>query len=90
MPYLEPGTFVKLRELTLSYNLPLRWISVVPGNRLSSARLSITGRNLLMWFRYTGLDPEVSVFGAQNITSNQDVWPYPPSRSFYVSLDLGL
>jgi len=90
VPYLESGSFVKLRELTLSYDLPTRWVNRLPGNRFTSARLSLTGRNLLAWFPYTGLDPEVSVFGSQNITSNQDVWPYPPSRSFFVSLDLGL
>jgi hypothetical protein len=90
VPYLESGSFVKLRELTLSYSLPQRWINRLAGGRFTSARLALTGRNLLAWFPYTGLDPEVSVFGSQNITSNQDVWPYPPSRSFYFSLDLGL
>jgi hypothetical protein len=50
----------------------------------------VTGRNLLSWFPYTGLDPEVSVFGNQNITTAQDVFEYPTSRSFFFSLDLGL
>ncbi len=90
LPYLEPGTFVKLRELTLSYMLPTSWVTRLPGGRFTSARLAFTGRNLLMWFPYTGLDPEVSDFGSQNITTNYDVWPYPPSRSFFLSLDLGL
>jgi TonB-linked SusC/RagA family outer membrane protein len=90
-PYLEPGSYLKLRELTLSYSLPSAVFSRLPwGGRFTSARLSLTGRNLLAWFRYSGLDPEVSVFGSQNITGNQDVWPYPPSRSFFLSLDLGL
>jgi hypothetical protein len=52
--------------------------------------LSVTGRNLLAWFPYSGLDPEVSVFGNQNVTTGQDVFEYPPSRSFFFSLDLGL
>ena len=57
---------------------------------IETARLSATGRNLISWFPYTGLDPEVSVFGNQNITTAQDVFEYPPSRSFFFSLDLGL
>jgi hypothetical protein len=57
---------------------------------VSSARLSLTGRNLVSWFGYHGLDPEVSAWGSQNFTTSQDVYPYPPSRSYFISLDLGL
>jgi TonB-dependent starch-binding outer membrane protein SusC len=91
-PFLESATFVKLRELTLSYGLPLRLFNWTGGGgvHISSARLSLTGRNLLAWFPYTGLDPEVSVFGNQDVTTGQDVFEYPPSRSFFLSLDLGL
>jgi TonB-linked SusC/RagA family outer membrane protein len=88
--YGEPATFVKLRELTLSYTLPSRWIDLVSGHRVASARLSLTGRNLLAWYPYTGLDPEVSLFGSANIMTSVDVTPYPPSRSYFLSLDLGL
>ncbi len=90
-PYLERADFAKLRELTFSYNLPdqlTRWTSRA-GVHISSARLSLTGRNLWMSFPYTGLDPEVSVFGNQQVTTAQDVFEYPPSRSFFLSLDLG-
>ena len=38
---------------------------------------------------YKGLDPEVSNFGNQAITRNIDVAPFPPSRSFFFSIDLG-
>jgi hypothetical protein len=91
-PYLEPASFVKLREVTLSYDLPLRlmsWTRSV-GVHVSSARLALTGRNLWASFPYTGLDPEVSAWGSQNFTTSQDVYPYPPSRSYFLSLDLGL
>jgi TonB-linked SusC/RagA family outer membrane protein len=91
-PYLEDGTFVKLREVTLSYDIPawaMGWTRGV-GVHVSSARLSLTGRNLVSWFRYHGLDPEVSAWGSQNFTTSQDVYPYPPSRSYFISLDLGL
>jgi TonB-dependent starch-binding outer membrane protein SusC len=91
-PYLESATFVKLRELTLSYSLPVSafgWTGGA-GLHISSARLSLTGRNLLAWFPYSGLDPEVSVFGNQQVTTAQDVFEYPPSRSFFLGLDLGL
>lgn len=85
--YLESASFVKLRELTLTYTLPDSLVTQVPGMR--SARLSLSGRNLLMFTGYSGLDPEVSNFGNQAIARNIDVAPYPPSRSFWASLDLG-
>lgn len=88
-PYVEIATFVKLRELTLSYALADRVINRLMKGRVTSARLALTGRNLLAWFRYTGLDPEVSVFGNQQVTRGQDVTPYPPARSYFLSLDLG-
>jgi hypothetical protein len=87
-PYVDVGTFLKLRELSLSYAVPDHWISWIAHGRVSSARLALTGRNLWSSFRYNGLDPEVSVFGNQNVTTSQDVTPYPPARSVFLSLDV--
>jgi hypothetical protein len=73
--------------VTLSYNLPKSWVSAIP--KLQNARLSLSGRNLLVFTGYSGLDPEVSNFGNQAIARNIDVAPFPPSRSFWTSLDVG-
>lgn len=86
--YVEDGSFVKLRELTVSYNVPSRMVSRM-GRGVRSAQLSLSGRNLLTFTDYTGLDPEVSNFGNQPIARNIDVAPFPPSRSFWLSLSLG-
>ena len=51
--------------------------------------MSVTGRNLLRFTPYRGLDPEVSNFANQAIVRNIDVAPFPPSRSFFFSIDLG-
>nr|WP_246356645.1 SusC/RagA family TonB-linked outer membrane protein [Pyxidicoccus fallax] len=85
--YIEDASFLKLREVTLTYNLPKQWVSAIP--KVQSARLSLSGRNLLMFTGYSGLDPEVSNFGNQAIARNIDVAPFPPSRSFWTSLDVG-
>lgn len=83
--YIEDASFVKLRELTLSYTLPDRVAQRVVGSA-RSARLELSGRNLYTWTNYWGLDPEVSNFGNQNILRNQDLYPYPPSRSIAFTL----
>ena len=56
---------------------------------MRTARISLSGRNLLRFTPYKGLDPEVSNFGNQAIARNIDVAPFPPSRSFFFSIDLG-
>jgi hypothetical protein len=87
--YLEDATFWKLRELTLTFELP----EAMAKKLVSSARyarLSVSARNLVTITDYTGMDPEVSNFGNQAIARNIDVAPYPPSRNFWISLDLGL
>jgi TonB-linked SusC/RagA family outer membrane protein len=86
-PYIESATFVKVREVSIYYDLP-RGVTSQMGP-LNSLRLSLQGRNLLTFTDYSGLDPEVSNFGNQPIGRNIDVAPYPPSRSFWFSLDAG-
>jgi TonB-linked SusC/RagA family outer membrane protein len=86
--WIESASFLKLRELTLSYDLPGGIVgSLWRGARY--ARVSLSARNLFLSAPYDGLDPEVSNFGNQPIARNIDVAPFPPSRSFWLTFDLG-
>ena len=85
--YVEPTGFVKLRELTLGYQLPSALADRLFNGRVSSARVELSGRNLKTWTKYTGLDPEVSNFGNQPLGRFQDVTPYPPSRTFFLTIN---
>jgi TonB-linked SusC/RagA family outer membrane protein len=84
--YLYDTTYLKLREVTVSYAVPTR---LTESLGLRSAQLSLSGRNLLTFTDYPGMDPEVSNFGSQAIGRNIDVAPYPPSRTFWFSLNVG-
>jgi hypothetical protein len=84
--YLEDAGFVKLREISVGYTLPSRLTQAVFPSMTQDIRLEISGRNLKTWTKYTGYDPEVSNFSNQTIGRFQDVTPYPPSRSIFVSL----
>jgi outer membrane receptor protein involved in Fe transport len=86
--YTEDASFVKLREVTLAYDIPEDFVASLWG-RARYATLSISGRNLLTFTDYTGLDPEVSNFGNQNVARNIDVAPFPPSRTFWFSVRVG-
>ena len=85
--WLENGTFLKAREITVSYNLGGLAKHLFADAR--SAQVSLSARNLFTLTGYTGMDPEVSDFGSQAITRNIDIAPYPPSRSFWFSLSVG-
>jgi TonB-dependent starch-binding outer membrane protein SusC len=75
--------------LTAKYDLPLAFVNTVGRGFVRSASLELTGRNLVTWTKYPGLDPEVSNFGLQSFGRGQDVTPYPPTRSYFFSIDLG-
>ncbi len=87
-PYIEDASFVKLRELSVTYTLPKHLISQLAPLRL--LQVGVSGRNLLTLTHYSGLDPEVSNFGNQPIGRNYDVGPYPPSRSYWLSVTAGI
>ncbi len=53
--FIEDASFFKLREISASYTLPDRWAGAVGASR---ATITLSGRNLHTWTKYTGLDPE--------------------------------
>jgi TonB-dependent starch-binding outer membrane protein SusC len=87
--YVQDASYLKLREVNLSYNLPNSFTRSLFGSNVRHARLTLSGRNLFRITPYRGLDPEVSNFGNQAIVRNIDVAPFPPSRSFFFSVDVG-
>ncbi len=89
-PWTQPGSYLKVRQLTLSYSLSPRLVNTIGGGRLSSARISVNGFNLFHIFHYDGLDPEATFTAGQQIRNANEVTPYPPAKVFYVGLDLGL
>ncbi|HKE88961.1 MAG TPA: SusC/RagA family TonB-linked outer membrane protein [Gemmatimonadales bacterium] len=86
--YVQDGSYLKLREVSLTYDLPASVTSHLFGGT-HYARVNVSGRNLIRITPYKGLDPEVSNFGNQAIARDIDVAPFPPSRSFFFSIDLG-
>lgn len=85
--YVQDASYLKLRELTLSYQLPASVAASLLGAG-SAVRLSLSGRNLLRFTPFRGIDPEVSNFGNQAVARNIDVAPFPPSRSYFFSVDV--
>ena len=88
MQYIQDGSYVKLREVTISYPIPSRYTNrILRGAH--EARISFSGRNLYTWSSYWSFDPEVNNFGNQNVVRFVDLAPFPPTRSFLFGIDIG-
>ncbi|MDR0574070.1 MAG: TonB-dependent receptor [Tannerella sp.] len=76
--YIEDGSYLRLKTLSIGYTLPRKWASPA---KLKSARFYISGQNLLTFTKYKGYDPEVSSNGQSAINAGNDTSAYPTARS---------
>ncbi|MEO5980017.1 MAG: SusC/RagA family TonB-linked outer membrane protein, partial [Chryseolinea sp.] len=86
--YLESGSFMRMNNATLSYNLTSDKIGL--SNIFRNARLSLTGQNLFVVTNYSGFDPEIntgSTLGGIQ-TFGIDYFTYPKARTFLISLNV--
>ena len=86
-PYVQKGSYVKLREVSLNYQAPDSWARKIPGAK--SLRFNASGRNLKVWSKYWSFDPEFSNFGNSNFNRFIDLAPFPSNRQFFFSVDVG-
>jgi hypothetical protein len=78
---IENGSYVKLREISLSYTLPLRFMG------MQTLTVSASGRNLAIWTDYTGVDPETNLTGASN-GQGLDYFNNPSVKTWMISLQV--
>ena len=87
--YVEDGTFLKLRELAVKYDLAS--LVDLRGVGINALKLGIVGRNLITWTDYKGYDPEVGRTGGQTgsaVNARVDSYTYPNYRTFSFTLDM--
>jgi TonB-linked SusC/RagA family outer membrane protein len=83
---VEDGSWIRLREVALSYTLPSRWFV---NTILNGATFSVSGRNLWLHTDYSGVDPETNLRGDSNITG-WDYFNLPNTKGVTFSLWLNL
>ena len=84
--YLESATNLTVRDISISYEAPERWLSYF---RARSMRFTLQGRNLFKLTDYWSFDPQFNNFGATNLNRFIDLAPFPSNRQFYLSVDVG-
>jgi len=85
---LEDGSYMRIKTITLSYELPLPKLTKV----FKSASVYITGQNLITITHYSGYDPEVNSYpnSSGNYTSlNTDYNAYPNVRTYLAGVKFG-
>jgi len=83
--FVEDGSFVKWRELSVSYTIDAPFVQ---RTGFTSLDVRLAGRNLHTWTKYTGTDPETSLEGGYNLTQGVDYFNMPQTRSVVLSFSL--
>ena len=79
--FVEDGSFIRLKNIRFSYELP---VSLITG--IKRMELFIAGKNLLTFTRYSGIDPEVNYNGLNAIALGTDFFTCPQSKSLLIGL----
>jgi hypothetical protein len=86
--FVEDASYVRLKQLTFSYNLPAKLLSRV---HLTNVRLYAQGVNLWTWTRFSaGFDPEfIANINFGTGAANNNVGVIPPSKNYLVGVQIG-
>jgi TonB-linked SusC/RagA family outer membrane protein len=86
--YVEDGSFLRIKNLTLGYTLPAKWLGTSTVHA-QSLRLYATAQNLATFTKYRGYDPEVGSFGQSSLQTGVDNGAYPVARTLTLGLNVG-
>lgn len=80
--FMEDGSFLRLRTVTLNYMLPSRWISRVAFDK---ANIYIRANNLFTWTKYSGYSPDIGASNAMQAIVDDGI--YPITRVFSAGIN---
>ncbi len=85
--YLSDGSYLRLKNVTLAYDLPARWFGK---SGIRDLRVYVTGTNLLTFTKYEGWDPEVTTdYLASNTIYGVDFYAAPQPKTIVGGLRIG-
>ncbi len=84
--FLEDASYIRLKNVNLSYSIPKAWLDSTFVNNFS---IYIQGNNLLTFTKYSGQDPEVSAFGSSGLLAGYDELTMPQSKSYSIGINVG-
>lgn len=84
--FLEDASYIRLKNISLTYSLPESFLNNTFINNLS---IYVQANNILTFTKYSGLDPEVSAFGSSALLSGYDELTLPQSKSYSLGVNVG-
>jgi len=88
--FIENGSWVKLKELNVSYTLSQSTLTKIGlGRWFDHANIGVIGRNLITFTKYSGYDPEVADLSGDAFSFRFDGFSYPNFRTFTGVIELG-
>jgi TonB-linked SusC/RagA family outer membrane protein len=85
--WLEDGSYLRLKNLMLGYNVPQ---PVIERIKVRSLRVYMSAVNLLTFTNYSGYDPEVNYRGNNSLQMNIDHGGFPVFRTYTLGINIGL
>ena len=82
--FVEDASFLRLKTLSISYNVPKKWLKKLGVNKLN---VFATGYDLFTWTSYKGQDPEVTMPSATKLVKDNSTTPVTRRFSFGLNLD---
>lgn len=83
--FIEDGSYLRIQNISLGYNLPLSLISKA---KFTAVRLYASGQNIYTFTNYTGFDPELGAFNSNVLMTNVDLGNYPNPRTFTIGANI--
>ncbi|NDV78779.1 TonB-dependent receptor [Dysgonomonas sp. 511] len=83
--YVEDGSYLRLKSVSLGYTLP---VSLTSKLKINKMRVYVSAQNLVTWTKYSGYDPDVSVGKYGALTPRLDYSAYPQSVTFMGGIDI--
>jgi TonB-linked SusC/RagA family outer membrane protein len=83
--WVEDGSFIRLKNITLNYTIPVNYLKKL---KINSARVFISGQNLALWTNYTGYDPESQNQSVKNSQLGIDYATQPQPRTISAGINV--
>lgn len=83
--WVEDGSFFRIRNITLGYNLPAGLLSK---GFIQGARIYTSVQNAATFTKYKGFNPEVNLGGDQALTPGTDYGGYPLARTYTLGVNV--
>jgi TonB-dependent starch-binding outer membrane protein SusC len=83
--YVEDGSYARLKNVSLRYDIPFK-----ASQAIRNIQIYVSGTNLITITNYSGIDPEVNLFGNRDDAIGVDFFAYPQTRTFTLGVKLGV